>query len=84
MTEAEFDRILESVAGERADIPAPAVDSRYTERVDGSTPSGGDYSIAYYYDEDNIPCKKSKAKSVHIVEYTKDGGRVNEIHAVID
>ena len=36
---------------------------------DAPTPSGGDYSIAYYYDEDGIPCVKSKADFVNIVEY---------------
>ena len=32
---------------------------------DAPTPSGGDYSIAYYYDEDGIPCVKSKADFVN-------------------
>lgn len=84
MTEAEFNRILESVAGERAEIAEPTVDSRYTERIDGTTPNGGDYSIAYYYDDNKMPCEKARAKSVQIVEYTKDGSRINEIYCILE
>ena len=52
-----------------------------TERVDEPTPNGGDYSIAYYYDEQNRPCKKAVASLVNIVEYKKDGECVNSITA---
>jgi hypothetical protein len=55
-------------------------DPRYTERHEGATPFGGDYSIAYYYDADNNPCEKDKAKYVNIVIYDKDGKRVNEVY----
>lgn len=54
-----------------------------TERVDGPTPNGGDYSIAYYYDEQNRPCKKAVAYLVNIVEYTKDGEYVNSTTAFL-
>ena len=53
------------------------------ERVDGATPNGGDYSIAYYYDEQNRPCKKAVAYLVNIVEYTKDGEYVNSTTAFL-
>ena len=55
-------------------------DPRYTERHDGATPIGGDYSIAYYYDAERNPCVKEKAKYVNIVIYDKDGKRVNEVY----
>ena len=47
------------------------------ERVDGATPNGGDYSIAYYYDKKHIPCKKQDAYIKVIVEYTKDDEYIN-------
>ncbi len=55
-------------------------DPRYTERHEGVTPLGGDYSIAYYYDADHNPCVKAKAKYVNIVIYDKDGKRVDEVY----
>jgi hypothetical protein len=51
-----------------------------SERVDKPTPNGGDYSIAYFYDKDRQPCSKADAVYIDIVEYTKDGKRVNEAH----
>lgn len=54
-----------------------------TERVDGHTPNGGDYSIAYYYDKENRPCKKAVAYLVNIVEYKGDGEYVNSTTAFL-
>ena len=83
MTDEEFEKLLDEVAGERAEIQEPIIDPRFTERSDNPTPSGGDYSIAYYYDEDGFPCEKSKADFMNIVEYKKGGIRVNEHYGVI-
>ncbi len=47
------------------------------EKLDNPTPNGGDYSIAYYYN-DNGPCEKDKATRMNIVEYKKGGIRINE------
>jgi hypothetical protein len=44
-----------------------------SERKDGKTPNGGDYSVAYYLDGSGNPVDKSKAKQMRIIEYTKDG-----------
>ncbi|MBO4849869.1 MAG: hypothetical protein J5529_03085 [Prevotella sp.] len=55
-------------------------DPRFTERREGTTPLGGDYSIAYFYDADHKPCEKAKAKFVNIVIYDKDGRRINEVY----
>ena len=55
-------------------------DPRFTERHEGTTPLGGDYSIAYYYDADHKPCEKAKAKFMNIVIYDKDGRRINEVY----
>ena len=59
-------------------------DLRLTERSDNLTPSGGDFSIAYYYDEDGIPCEKSQADFVNIVQYKKAGIRLNEHYGLLD
>ncbi|MBQ3628049.1 MAG: hypothetical protein II947_03340 [Bacteroidaceae bacterium] len=53
-------------------------DTEFSESHKGPTPSGGDYSIAYFYDDDGCPCEKSKATMINIVEYKKGGIRINE------
>lgn len=82
MTDKEFNQPISEAAGERAKNIELKPDPRYTETRRGRTPSGGAYSIAYYYDEDGLPCPKAKAKSVHIVEYAESGERVNEVYGV--
>ena len=47
------------------------------ERIDGPTPNGGDYAVAYYYDKMHRPCKKQDAFSKVIVEYKNNGEYVN-------
>lgn len=79
MKDKEFERTLDRVAGERSNVKMKA-DTRYTERIVGKTPNGGDYSIAYYYDAQQNPCRKTEAKFVNIVEYTQAGVRVNECY----
>lgn len=78
MTNDEFRQLVKDVAGERG--KEPKRDPRFSERVDEPTPSGGDYSIAYYYDKDGHPCTKSQASAVNILEFTADGRRVNETY----
>ena len=82
MTDAEFERIKKEIFGPTVKKPEPKADPRFTERRDGPTPSGGDYSIAYYYDDDG-PCEKSKANRVNIVEYKKGGIRINEHYGLL-
>ncbi len=84
MTDREFERLLEEAAGERAENIETAPDPRFTETRYGPTPSGGAYSTAYYYDADGQPCEKAKAKSVNIIEYSEDGGRVNESYCTFE
>lgn len=43
-----------------------------SERIDGPTPGGAAYSIAYY-SRLGIPASKDLADAVEIVEYTSDG-----------
>lgn len=47
-----------------------------SERVDGPTPSGGDYSIAHFFNGEREPCGKDEATGVEILEYDKDGANV--------
>lgn len=83
MTDEEWQKRLDDVAGERAEIVEQEPDPRFTERHDGATPLGGDYSIAYYYDAEHNPCVKAKAKYVNIVIYDKDDKRVNEVYGTL-
>lgn len=83
MTDREFEKMLDEVAGERATEVAVEPDARYTERGDGPTINGGAYSIAYYYDQQGNPCLKEEAARVNIVEYTENGERLNETYALL-
>ena len=78
MTDAEFRQLVKEVVGERG--KEQKRDPRFSERVDEPTPSGGDYSIAYYYDKDGNPCTKAQASAVNILEFTEDGTRINETY----
>ena len=82
MTDEEWKKRLDEfystlTPGESSEEKA---DPRFTERHDGTTPLGGDYSIAYYYDADHKPCEKAKAKFMNIVIYDKHGRRINEVY----
>ena len=83
MTDEEFEKLLNEVAGERVEKLEPVRDPRFTERSENPTPSGGNYSIAYYYNDDG-PCEKNKANRVNIVEYKKGGIRINETYALLN
>ena len=83
MTDAEFEALSREIAGEQVKLPERAFDPRYMEKSDNPTPSGGDYSIAYYYDGEGNLCEKAKAERVNIVEYKKGGERINEHYAFL-
>ena len=83
MTDKDFEKLLDEVAGEQAENVTLQPDPRFTETKIGPTPSGGDYSVAYYYDSNGTPCTKSEATAVNIVEYTKDGGFVNDCYGIL-
>ncbi len=66
---------------ENAPVEDPnAPDTEFTETRREPTPNGGAYSRAYYYDKNCIPCPKAKARFVNIVEYDKNGKRINEVY----
>ncbi len=82
MTDEEWEQRKNEVFGERAENYNPEPDPRFTERQDGWTPSGGDYSVAYYY-KDGHPCVKEEADAVNIIEYKANGERLNETYALL-
>ena len=83
MTDEEFERLLDEDAGERAEEAVMTRDPRFTETHYGPTPSGGAYSVAYYYDEEGMPCRRETATSVNIIEYSEEGYRINETYALL-
>ena len=83
MTDEEFEALKREIYGETFARPKKEPDPRFTERSDIPTLSGGDYSIAYYYDEEGFPCEKNKADFVNIVEYKKGGIRINEHYGML-
>jgi hypothetical protein len=46
------------------------------ERIDGPTPNGGVYSIAYFSDDDGDPTSKQKATRMEIVEFDREGNQL--------
>ena len=83
MTDRQFEKLLDEVAGERAENVTLQPDPRFTETSYGATPNGGSYSVAYYHDKEGNPCPKEKATSVNIVEYTEEGERINETYGIL-
>jgi hypothetical protein len=47
-----------------------------SERIDGPTPNGGTYAIAYYQDEAGEATDKDAATAVEIVEFDGDDNEI--------
>lgn len=54
-----------------------------TKRVDGKTPKGGAYSIAYFQDSKGNPVDESKAVKAEIIEYDSKDKEINRTYAKI-
>lgn len=52
------------------------------ERIDETTPNGGDYSEIYYCDADNNLVDAKYATQFHLRECKNDGTLINEIHGL--
>lgn len=52
-----------------------------SEKVEGRTPGGGDYSIVYFKDKDGNRTSKENAAHYEIQEYTKDGKLVQTTYS---
>lgn len=61
--------------------PFPPEESEFCEIDWGATPSGGDLCIIYFFDKDGNKCTRENSTRASIVEYKKDGTRVNEFHS---
>ena len=65
----------------REDLPPfPPEENEFCEIHWGATPSGGDLFIAYFFDADGNRCTRQNSVRANIVEYKKDGTRVNEFY----
>ena len=53
-----------------------------SERHEGPTPNGGDYSEIFYFDDDDNPVDKTQATRCVIRECLNDGTLVGEIHGL--
>ena len=53
------------------------------ERIEGVTPNGGSYSVAYYFDNNDEPCPKQKAYRAEIIEYDNNDNRINTTYSLV-
>jgi hypothetical protein len=53
------------------------------KRVEGPTPSGGAYAIAYFLDAERRPVSKSQAVFVEIHEYDEDDALIQTTYGEI-
>jgi len=53
-----------------------SIDNIISEKRDGPTPNGGDYSIIYYLDKDGNSTTKKKASSIEIIEFDDKGQEI--------
>ena len=51
-----------------------------SKKVKGKTPSGGDYSEIFYYDDNGNEVDEEDATNCRIRECKKDGTVINEIY----
>lgn len=61
----------------------PPEESEFCEVHWHNTPSGGDLSVAYFFDKEGNKCNRANAYTMNIIEYTKDGVRVNEHYGML-
>lgn len=82
----EFEKMLSKMSDDeffrKVDSPE-TFDPETTELSNKPTPNGGAYSRAFFYDENRTPCSKLNARYVNIVEYDKEGNRINENYGVL-
>ena len=57
---------------------------RSTERIDGVTPNGGAYMVAFFRSADGTPAPKSQAEFVEITEYDVNDVAIHRTYGVIE
>jgi hypothetical protein len=50
------------------------------ERIEGPTPSGGAYALAYF-SAGGVPVDKAQADAVEVIEFTADGAEIARTYA---
>jgi hypothetical protein len=58
------------------------VDKVYSERVDGETPNGGTYSIAYFQNNEGKRTTKDKATKIEIIEFDTQDNIINRTYTI--
>ena len=53
------------------------------ERIDGATPNGGAYAIAYWLDQDGSPTDKASAAACEVVEYDRSDNAIFRTYATL-
>ena len=74
MSDEEFFKRIET-----PNEPFNPVTNEYQEVHWGTTPLGGDLSIAIYYDKNGERCNKENMEYMDIKIYTKDGVLINSV-----
>ena len=60
------------------------MDDMSFERVEGPTPDGYAYSIAFFRDTNNRPVPKSRAVNIEIVEYDENDEAMKRTYGAIE
>jgi len=59
------------------------MDKEVSRRIDGQTPNGGAYAIAYYFDKDKKPCIPQEASFCEIIEYNENDNIIHRTYALV-
>lgn len=57
--------------------------TKFYQRVDEPTPSGGAYSIMYFFSNDKTPTNRKNAKFVEVVEYDDEDNEINRSYLTV-
>lgn len=52
-----------------------------SERIDGPTPAGGTYCVAYFFDAAHHSVPRSKATGAEVIEYNAQGEQIARTYA---
>lgn len=61
-------------------VPFPPEENEFMEIHRGSTPLGGDLSIAYFFDRNDQHCTRENMAYMNILIYDNDGTFVNAVY----
>jgi hypothetical protein len=55
-----------------------------SSRIDGPTPAGGAYAVAYFRDAAGNPAEKDRAATLEVCEYDADGRCIHRTYAAVN